>query len=169
MSIHAPDAPSAASETPRRRSWLPWLVAAAVALTFAGVLVGVLASRDDQPSTNDALLGAQQVASIRQACAQWQADNPGSAAPSAAWCDDMAGWMTDRIANGPMMGSMMWSHPEQLVATCQRWMSSSEWADNSPPDTSTWCGRMVDWMTRHIGNWDDWDRGWMMNGPVMGG
>jgi hypothetical protein len=81
----------------------------------------------------------------------------------------MTGWMTDQVDTGQMIGWMMWNNPEQLVATCQRWMSSNQPTDGSPPGASTWCSEMVDWMTQHMGGWQTWDRGWMMNGPMMGG
>jgi len=39
----------------------------------------------------------------------------------------------------------------------------NEIRDQVAPDRF-WCGQMVDWMTQHMGNRDDW----MLNGPMMG-
>ena len=134
-----------------------------------GAVVGIVATRGDDSASNASSLGTQQLGSIQQACAQWQDGSAGSSAPPAVWCDGMVGWMTGQVRSGQMTGSMMWSNPEQMLATCQRWMVSSQWADGSTPGTPGWCGQMVDWMTQHMGDWDQWDRGWMMNGPMMGG
>jgi hypothetical protein len=65
------------------------------------------------------------------------------------------------------MGSMMWSNPEQMRDTCQQWMSTT---GSAGTNGSTWCGDMVDWMRKNMGDWDSWDHGWMMNGrSMMGG
>ena len=64
-----------------------------------------------------------------------------------------------------MTGSMMWSNPAQMQATCEQWMSQ---ANGSTQDTSAWCSQMVGWMTDHMGDWNHWDQGWMMNGSMMG-
>ena len=169
MTIDGRETRGSSPGTARRRSWLLWIFASAVALIFAATVVGVVATRGDDSASNASSLGTQQLGSIQQACAQWQDGSTGSSAPAAVWCDGMVGWMTGQVRSGQMTGSMMWSNPEQMLATCQRWMVSSQRADGSTPGTPGWCGQMVDWMTQHMGDWDQWDRGWMMNGPMMGG
>ena len=169
VTIEVPDTQGSSVEPSNRRSRVPLLIAAAVLVVLVGVIAGVIASRGDDSTDVDASLGAQQLASIQQACAQWYDGHTGSAAPSSAWCDDMVDWMTDQVRSRQMMGSMMWSDPDQMLATCQQWMSSSTTAGGSTPNGSAWCGQMVTWMTQHMGDWDRWDRGWMMNGPMMGG
>jgi hypothetical protein len=146
---------------------LPWLIASTVALVVAVVVVGMVGASDDDSGGNVSSLGTQQLAAIQQACGQWQDGYAGSAVPSSAWCDDMVGWMTDRIQHGQMMGSMMWGDPDQMLATCREWMASNPRVGGSTPEASAWCGQMVSWMTQHMGDWDHWDRGWMMNAPMM--
>ena len=36
----------------------------------------------------------------------------------------MVGWMTNQVRSGHMVGSMMWSNPGQMRATCEQWMMS---------------------------------------------
>jgi hypothetical protein len=145
------------------------LIAVAVVVISAVVVAGVAATSDDDSNVSDASLGTQQLGSIQQACAQWRDGYTGRSSPSSAWCDDMVGWMTSQVRSGHMMGSTMWSDPDQMRATCQTWLSSSQGAGGADPDASGWCGQMVGWMTQHMGDWDRWDRGWMMNSPMMGG
>jgi hypothetical protein len=77
----------------------------------------------------------------------------------------MVGWITNRVASGQMMGSMMWSNPQQMRETCEQWMSTN--ASNAT-NVSAWCGEMVAWRTQNRGDWNQWNRGWMMNGSMMG-
>ena len=161
MTTDVHEARSSLPDTGGLRPWWLWLLA----LIIAAVAVGVAATRGDSSRSSVSSPGTEQLASIQQACVQWREGPAGSAAPSSAWCEAMVRWMSDEMRSGEMMGSMMWSDPQQMLATCQRWMSSSQWADRSTPRTPASCGQMVDWMTRHIGDWDRWDGGWMMNGP----
>ena len=49
-----------------------------------------------------------------------------------------------------------------MRATCQQWMAEDPGATNGG---GQWCDQMVDWMSDHMGDWDQW----MRNGPMMGG
>jgi hypothetical protein len=167
VTIDASETAGSAEEAPKRESRLPWLIAITVVVVLAALVGGMIATRGDDSSGIDTSLGTEQLASIQHACAQWRDGYVGSA-PSSAWCDEMVGWMTDRVGSRHMMGSMMWGDPDQMLATCQQWMASSQLVSGSTPDAATWCGQMVTWMTQHMGSWDQWDRGWMMNGPMMG-
>jgi hypothetical protein len=165
MTTDTPNTSPASIET-RRRPWLPWVIAAIVGILIGGVTVGVIAAQDDGPPQSRSVASTQ-LGSIREACAGWHDSYMGSGAPPAGWCDDMVGWMSDRMSSGQMMGSMMWSNPEQMRDTCQQWMSTT---GSAGTNGSTWCGDMVDWMRKNMGDWDSWDHGWMMNGrSMMGG
>ena len=143
---------------PRRRPWLPWVIAAIVVILIGAVTVGVIAAQtDDSPDSSSP--GTQQLASIRSACAAWNNGYRGASAPPAGWCDDMVGWMSSRAGSGQMMGSMMWSNPQQMRETCEQWMSTNA---SSVTNANAWCGDMVAWMTQNRGDWNRWDRGWMM-------
>ena len=160
--MHEPPAPPI--ETPRRSPALLWLIAAAMVLVVTVAVATAIALSDNDSNDSNAV-GTQQLASIRRACAQWHDSYNGSSTPPPAWCDDMIGWMTDQARSGDMTGSRMWSNPAQMQATCEQWMSQ---ANGSTQDTSAWCSQMVAWMTDHMGDWNHWDQGWMMNGSMMG-
>jgi hypothetical protein len=140
MTTDTRDASPAQIET-RRRPWLPWVIAAIVGILIGGVTVEVIAAQDDDSPQSRSVAGTQQLAAIRDACAGWHDSYTGSA-PPAGWCDDMVGWMSDRMSSGQMMGSMMWSHPRQMRDTCQQRMSTT---GSAATPGSTWCVDMVDW------------------------
>jgi hypothetical protein len=48
--------------------------------------------------------------------------------------------------------------------TCERWISTNA---STGTNASAWCGDMVAWMTQNRGDWNQWNRGWMMNGSMM--
>jgi hypothetical protein len=169
MAIEVSEPPGSSEEVPKRGSRWPWLITIALVAVLAALVGGLIATRANDNSDGIATSqGTQQLASIQQACAQWRGGYTGGSAPSSAWCDEMVGWMTGQVSSGRMMGSMMWGDPDQMLATCQQWMASRPPASGSTPGTAEWCGQMVTWMTQHMGSWDQWDRGWMMNGPMMG-
>jgi hypothetical protein len=166
MTIDKPETPISSAEVPTRGWRVSWVVAAVV-IVVAALLAGAIAARGGD-SNDDAALGTQQLAAIQLACTTWHDGYTGAAAPTSAWCSDMVAWMTGQARSGQMMGSMMWSNADQMRATCQAWLSSSQEVGGAEPDASAWCDQMVDWMTQHMGQGDQWDRGWMMNGPMMG-
>lgn len=167
MTVEVPDLPGAPAHAPGRGSRGPRLITIALVAVVVTLIGALVATRGDDSIGVGASQGAQQLASIQEACVRWHDGYTGSPAPSSAWCDEMVGWMTARVGSRQMMGSMMWSDPDQMLATCQRWMTSSQPSNGSMPTAATWCSQMVTWMTEHMGNWDRWDRGWMMNGPMM--
>ena len=61
----------------------------------------------------------------------------------------------------------MWSNPDQMRATCEQWMSSSPQASGPTQHGGRWRDQMVSWMIKHMGDWNHWDQGWMMNGSMM--
>ena len=156
--------PSPAETEPRRRPWLRWVIVAIVVLLVGGVTVGIVAAQDNDSPKATTTSGTQQLASIRRACTAWHNGYTGSNAPPSGWCDDMVGWMTNRVGSGQMMGSMMWSNPQQMREACEQWMSSNA---RDATNASAWCGDMVAWMTQNRGDWNQWNRGWMMNGSMM--
>lgn len=151
--------PSVASATPRRR-WIMPLVIAAVAI--AGIAVGVaLANRDNTSPPASAASG--KLADITQACTAWM-NGSGSGPGSSGWCQDMAGWMSQQMPNGSMMGPMMWGDPERILSACRAWMNANPSSDR-PVE---WCENMMRGMWPHMnGDWEHWDD-WM-NSPMMGG
>jgi hypothetical protein len=168
MTVDTSGPQNSSPKASRRRSWLLWIAVAGVVLSAAAVVGVLIATSDSDADVNDRSLGTQQLDSIRHACAQWRDDSIESSVPAPAWCDDMVVWMTSKVRGG-RMGSVMWGDPDQMLATCQQWMSSSPRTTGSKPDSSAWCDDMVAWMTRQMGEWDEWDQGWMMNGPMTNG
>jgi hypothetical protein len=131
-----------------------WSLAAGL-LALVAVLAVVIAafaiSRDDNDEQTTA---TRQIAAAQQACRQWldSGDVGVGNAPGRDWCDRMAGWMTDDLANGRMMvGPMMWDSPQAMRETCVQAMGRAGF-DNP----SRWCDRMVAWMSDHMGGWDRW-------------
>lgn len=144
----------------RRRRWVLPVVVAAVAL--AGIGVGVaLANRGDTSQSAGAT--SSELADISQACATWMNDDARWGPTSAGWCQDMTGWMGQQMTNGSMMGSMMWSDPDQMLSTCQAWIA----ADPASGHPAEWCENMMRGMWPHMnGDWGNWNE--QMNGPMMG-
>jgi hypothetical protein len=146
--------PDPAAPAPPARRWkLIAVVAAAAGMLAVGIAVFTIARDEDgdQPQT----AATQQMAAARQACQQWLDNDtisPGTG-PGAGWCDDMAGWMSDNVANGQMMGPMMWDSPEAMRDRCVQAIGSGPPANDNP---SQWCDQMVTWMSQHTGNWDNW-------------
>lgn len=138
------------------------LVVATVVVAVAGIGVGIaLANRDD---ASPAQANSSQLADINQACTTWMNNDTRSGSTPGTWCQDMTSWMSQQMSNGSMMGSMMWSDPDQMLATCRSWMTGNPSGDRP----SDWCDNMMRGMWPHMnGDWDDWDD-WM-NGPMMGG
>lgn len=149
---HAPHAPS---PTPTRRRWvLPLL---AVALVAAGLGVGLAIAANRDTSTTPANESSTGLANVNTACRTWMQNSP-SLSGSDSWCNDMTTWMTQQIDTGRMQAPMMWSDSDNLLATCQEWVSTG------PNHNSAGCNDMVQWMrSRDNGDWN----GWMMNGPMM--
>jgi len=136
------------------------LVVAAVAV--AGIGIGVaLANRNDISAP--AAAANSQLADITQACTAWMNGTDASRA-SGGWCQDMTGWMSQRMGSGSMMGSIMWGDPEQMLSTCRAWMNANPSSDRP----AEWCDDMMRGARPYMnGNWDQWDD-WM-NGGMMGG
>jgi len=145
----------------RRRQWLLPLVAVAVVAAAAGAGFA-LASRDDTPAPASAAAG--QLVDISQACTTWMHNDARWASNAPTWCQDMTGWMNQQMANGSMMGSMMWGDPDQMLTTCRAWMNVQE-VSQLP---AGWCDEMMRGMWPNMsGDWDRWDD-WM-GGSMMGG
>lgn len=158
------------SPAPSRRRWSRWAVAGGVALVIVVVVVAgwVLTRDDDDANQADT---SQRIAATQAACQQWLDSNSasGSSAPDAGWCGAMSSWMNDQVANGSMMGSMMWGSPQAMVNACQ------DWSTTTGESSARWCDQMVTWMSQHMGTWDDgqdwddhmgdghWDNGMMGN------
>jgi len=141
---------------PLARRWkLGAGLAAGVAVLAAGIVAFALTRDGDQQAT-----GAQQVDAARQACQQWFDSDSASSGngPAGAWCDDMAGWMSDNMANGQMMsGPMMWDSPQAMRDVCVQAMGTGQAGTDDP---AQWCDQMVAWMSQRMGNWDDWHDYW---------
>ncbi len=134
------------------------VAAAAIGLTIG---VAVAAARDDNaPTTNS----TTQIANVQQACQDWMHSRSGTR-PDAGWCSSMTGWMHQQLANGSMMGSMMWGDADRMRSTCRDWATSTPAPTTAADASSQWCDDMVGWMQQHMGN--DWN-GWMRNGSMMG-
>jgi hypothetical protein len=133
-------------------------VAAAALVGVVGVAVGVAVLDGDDTSSSSA--GTAQLADVRQACLGWM-NSQGAAQPATTWCENMTGWMGRQMADGSMMGSMMWGNAEQMLATCRAWMA----ADPASGAPAAWCDEMMQ------GTWPDLDQEWSghMGGPMMGG
>lgn len=144
----------------RTRRWLRWggLIAAA-AVAVGGVAFGLsVAGGDDAES--------RQLASIETGCRQWMATGDTSVGDP-SWCAAMTGWMADENDRADVGSGSMWSHHDQMLTTCRRWMADSAPTEDDP---DAWCTSMVEWMADHLGEWargDDWG-GWMMGGGMMG-
>lgn len=141
------------------RRWIALAVVVAV-LAVGGVGAAAIANRDDGPTFDTAQIGW-----MHQGCQQWADSYQSGDGPSDGWCSSMTDWMNGRIGQrrgGPMMGSMMWQDPGSMRATCQLWMADDSTATNG---SGRWCDHMVDWMSDHMGDWDQW----MRSGPMMGG
>jgi hypothetical protein len=139
-----------------------WKLIAGLAAGAAVLAVGITAFAVTRDDDNDPAQTAatQQIAAARQACQQWLDNGSASAGsgPGADWCDDMAGWMTDNMANGQMMrGPMMWDSPEAMRDVCTQAMGTGQTANGDP---AQWCDQMAGWMSQHMGDWDNWDNYW---------
>ncbi|MCB0970777.1 MAG: hypothetical protein KDA97_04560 [Acidimicrobiales bacterium] len=151
------DSPAETKRTGRR--WIALAIVVAV-LAVGGVAAAVIATRDDGPSYDTAQIGW-----MHQGCQEWADTYQGGDGPSAGWCSSRTDWMNGQMGQrqgGMMMGSMMWQDPDSMRATCQQWMAEDPGATNGG---GQWCDQMVDWMSDHMGDWDQW----MRNGPMMGG
>jgi hypothetical protein len=131
-------------------------VVAVVAVLTVGIAVFAI-GRNDNSSPPTA---TQQVAAARQACHQWfDSDTTASGGgPGSGWCDDMAEWMSGHMRGGRMMmGTGMWASPQAMRDVCVQAMGTGQGANGN---ATQWCDQMVDWMSQHRGNWDDWDSNW---------
>jgi hypothetical protein len=147
--------PEPDAAAPARRWRLATGLAVAIAVLAAGVAAFAITRDDDQQRT-----ATQQVAAARQACQQWldSGNGPSGNGPGRAWCDDMAGWMTDNMPNGQMMmGPMMWASPEAMRDVCVQATGSGGTGIDDP---TRWCDQMVGWMSDQMGDWDHWDDYW---------
>lgn len=160
MATETLERPQVPAEGPRRRAWLPWVVAAFVVVLIAGTATAVIATRD---SGSNATTDTQQLASLQQACAQWHTSYAGQSAPPADWCSSMIAWMGGHMSAGAASGTATWSNPDAMRASCRQWMSSAPIAGTGV-DATRWCDQMVGWMTQYAGqgSWHDW----MMRGPI---
>lgn len=137
------------------------LLAAAVALV-AGAVTVLAATRDDRQPTG--VVDTQGIAAVRQACQQWldNTSTPSSFGTS-RWCETMADWMAGQMADGRMMGPMMWGSPQAMRDTCRQWMATIPGAGTP----ASWCDDMSTWMGSH---WDGWGGPMTgMMGGMMGG
>ena len=151
----------AGSSVPTRtgRRWFAVAIVVAI-LAVGGVAAAAIANRDDGPTYDTAQIGW-----MHQGCQQWADSYQGGDGPGDGWCSSMIDWMSGRMGQrhpGMMMGSMMWQDPESMRATCRQWTADNPTASNG---SGRWCDHMVDWMSDHMGDWDQW----MRNGPMMGG
>ena len=141
---------------PLARRWkLAAGLAAGVAVLAVGIVVFAFTRDGDQQTT-----GAQQVDAARRACQQWLDSDSASSgnAPGGAWCDDMAGWMSDNMANGQMMrGPMMWDSPQAMRDVCVQATGTGQAGIDDP---APWCDQMVAWMSQRMGDWDNWHAYW---------
>lgn len=53
---------------------------------------------------SDESTAPQQIAAAQRACQHWLDDASPGGGPGAARCDQMAGWMTDHLRSGEMVG-----------------------------------------------------------------
>ncbi len=84
-------------------------------------------------------------------CQQWLNSHPyGTGTVPTGWCDDMGHWMTSQINGHHMTGVAIWGTPQTLTTTCRNL------AKTQPAGATQWCGRMVAWMSGHVGTWNDW-------------
>ena len=150
----------------RRRTWLVGTGLAVLMLVGLGVGIAVFRGNASTTGTDATQLASAQLTSVQQSCQQWTAGSPSSAganSPGNAWCTGMTDWMGQHLRNGTMTGSMMWGSSNTLQATCQQWMGTASGAGGV--GSAAWCGQMADWMSQHMGSWDNW----MTNGNMMGG
>lgn len=109
-----------------------------------------------------------ELASLQKGCQQWLEANP-TEQGTAEWCSDMTGWMSDYMSRSGMDSQQMWGDPEELAATCQRWMATSPPAGLTT-SAQSWCSSMVAWMTDNVDSWTGrpgWGA-WMREGPMGG-
>jgi len=145
----------------RRRRWV--MPAAVAAVALAGIGIGVAVANRDDTSTPAAAMSSE-LADINQACTTWMNNDARWGPESSGWCQDMTGWMTQQMANGSMIGQMMWGDPGQTLSTCRAWMDANRSSDRP----AEWCDNMMRGMWPHMnGDWDHWDE--PMDGPMMGG
>ena len=141
-----------ASPAPAQRRRMLFVGLAAAALLAVGIAVIAVAGDDgDQTQTR-----AAQVAAAGQACQQWLDTMSPGTGPGADWCDSMAGWMSDNMAGGRVMGPMMWDSPPAMRDVCVQAMEGREVA-GSP---TQWCDQMVGWISQQTGDWDNWHDHW---------
>lgn len=157
-----PETPVGQDAQPPARTGWKWAagVAAAVAVVAIAVAAFAIAGDDGNNGTSSQALDSQRIAATRGACQQWLDDYSSSsgATPPQGWCNNMTGWMYDQMANGSMMGPMMWGNPQAMIDACRQWMTTAPTGDTTATTRPTaWCDQMVRWMSQHMGNWDDWE------------
>jgi len=166
MSTEAPTPTPAAGPPASQGAGWKWIAGAAVVVALIAIAVAVVVlTRDD--STDTTTLGSQRVAATRDACRQWYGASRDAAGPMPprGWCDDMAGWMTDQMTDGRMMGTTMWASPRAMVDACRSWAATSPTSATTATTATSapalgWCDAMVGWMSQHMGTWsgsEDWD------------
>ena len=132
------------------RRWIALATVVAV-IAVGGVAAAATANRDDSPT-----YGTAQIGWTHQGCQQWADSYQGAGGPGDGWCNSMTDWMNDRMGQrqaGMTMGPTMWLDPDAMRATCQHRMADDSTATNS---SGQWCDQMVDWMSDHMGDLDDW-------------
>jgi hypothetical protein len=157
MTETAAPTPTPDEDTPRRpdRRWMP---IAAVVAVVAVLTVGIAAFAIGRSDNSSPPRATQQITAAHQACQQWfDSDTRASGTgPGAGWCDDMAEWMSGHMSGGRMMGGTgMWASPEAMRDVCVQAMGTGQ---GTSGNVAQWCDQMVDWMSRHRGNWDNWNR-----------
>ena len=101
--------PDGTSSVRHRTLW--WILIGATVAVL--VVIGVIVFSGG----SSGVTGDQQLASVRQACAQWSGNSaPRLGADSASTaCTTMADWMSEQLRDGQMTGPMMWGPPPRWV------------------------------------------------------
>lgn len=142
------------------RHWR-WVAAAATVVTIGGAAGAIaLARGDDAPSLR--YDDQDRVTATAEACHQWLDEGPGGSEPGPAWCDEMATWMADELARGPVAHDSPWDNSQAMAGMCRGWVASSGDASMMHHDAESagWCDETAAWMSQHIGTWHDahdWD------------
>lgn len=141
----------------------PMVTAIAIGVAVIAVAVATFAViRNDDDTTGLPRRDIAATQQMQQTCRQWlDSGTVDSSANYQGWCTHMTGWMYDQMASGQMMGPMMWGSPDKMRAACVKAMANYQPAAGDP---AQWCQDMVEWMSKNMGDWNDW----MMNPSMMG-
>jgi hypothetical protein len=145
MTTRTDDRPIAKRPVPA--PWSTWTGVAVIGVLGAIVAIAIVMFAINGDATGSPSLDARRIAATGTACDQWLASTPTAASmPGSSWCAGMAGWMSDQLTTGRMTGPRLWNSPQSMVDACSQWAASA----------SAQCGRMVTWMSQHMGAWDSW-------------